>query len=299
MGKDKAQAVKVTFDSNVIEYVVGAKGLRDEQGNLFHDGQTATAIGTLKGMIEKKQILPFVSEGYFTIEAIQKSRRRKELGKPAKMASSTADVRPACVRCTFAIGPSVDVVLPMQFERTLVALRKLGGKVLPVYRLAFPICRDIQDCKIDYKTLGKPLENYAEKEGEISEFIEKEIGSGLEYVKRVLKDDIKSHEIPIGWDNPWYRDLVEKGAINILMNDNNLSDAKLARLVAELVDCDMVSSHIAFEINYLCTLDRSKGQGKGGVLSKENLAKLSEKYPIRVLSPTELVDILNGHGERH
>ena len=106
-----------------------------------------------------------------------------------------------------------------------------------------------------------------------------------------------SREIPIGWDNPWYRDLVRNGAINILMKDNQLSDAKLARLVAELADCDMVSSHIAFENDYLCTLDRSRGQGKGGVLSKENLAKLNEKYPIRVVSPTELVEVLNGRGK--
>ena len=294
---NKGDAVKVTFDSNVVEYVVGAKGLRDKEGKLLHDEQTATALETLKGMIEKKQIIPFVSEGYFTIEAIQKSRRRTELGKPAKMSSSTKSCDPVSARCTFVMGPSVDVVLPTEFENTHVALRRLGGKVLPVYRLAFPICRDILDCKLDYKALDKPLDYYSEKEGEISDFIEKEIGSGLEYVRRVLKEDVLSHEIPIGWDNPWYRDLVRNGAINILMKDNQLSDAKLARLVAELADCDMVSSHIAFENDYLCTLDRSRGQGKGGVLSKENLAKLNEKYPIRVVSPTELVEVLNGRGK--
>ena len=294
---NKGDAVKVTFDSNVVEYVVGAKGLRDKEGKLLHDEQTASALETLKSMIEKKLIIPFVSEGYFTIEAIQKSRRREELGKPAKMSSSTKSCDPVSARCTFVMGPSVDVVLPTEFENTHVALRSLGGKVLPVYRLAFPICRDILDCKLDYKTLDKPLDNYTEKEGEISDFIEKEIGSGLEHVRRVLKEDIMSRGIPIGRDNPWYRDLVRNGAINILMKDNQLSDAKLARLVAELADCDMVSSHIAFENDYLCTLDRSRGQGKGGVLSKENLAKLNEKYPIRVVSPTELVEVLNGRGK--
>lgn len=75
----------------------------------------------------------------------------------------------------------------------------------------------------------------------------------------------------------------------MLLTDNTLPPKKLASHIAELADCDMVCAHWAHKNDFICTCDRSKGQGRSGILHPDNIEKLKAQFSIQVLSPDELV----------
>lgn len=279
--------LNVTFDSNTVEHALGVKG------EALYCQNLAGAFARLRQAIEKGRIVPYVSEGYFTVEAILKKSRKKEMGRPAKSSSHVYAVSENEVGISMIFGPAVSVELPPQFEAVYKRLKELGGFVLPVNRFGWPVCKMVQELYPKFDTGGREFDAYNQKSDEVSRFIEDEIGGGLKFVKEQFKKDILSNPIPLHRDNPMYRELVRDGATNILFSDNNLSDKKIAKHIAEISDCDMVSSHIAFGNDVLCTLDRSKGQGISGILHADNLSKLRRKYPIRICSPVELVEVCN------
>lgn len=292
----KDKQFHITFDSNVIEYVLGVNALCRSDGMPIHDSETSCALRQINQLISDHVIIPYVSEGYFTLEALRKKERKKNLGKPAKITVSKANSKPHVYESTFTMGPSVEIVLPEPFERTYKALKNIGGKILPVCRIAFPMCKEVLDCRADFGAGHISFGDYNDKCAAISRFIETELGGGLEGAKTTLQENIEhcieQNTIPIAYDNPWYRDLVRNRAANILFGGNDLSDKALGKIVAEISDCDMVASHIAYGNYCLCTLDRSIGQGNKGILHPDNLIELNKAYPITVLSPCYLCERL-------
>lgn len=283
--------LKVTFDSNTIEYAIGVKTYGEGTTDPSCCRGLATAFTKLRQAIEEGRIVPHASEGYFTVEAILKKCRKKAMGKPARSSSHVSVVSGREVKLSMVFGPAVYVELPPQFDAVYKRLKELGGIVLPVNRLGWPVCKTVQELYPKFNADRQEFDAYNQKSDEVSRFIEDEIGGGLKFVKEQFKKDILSNPIPLHRDNPMYRELVRDGATNILFSDNNLSDKKIAKHIAEISDCDMVSSHVAFGNDVLCTLDRSKGQGTSGILHADNLSKLEKKYPIRVCSPVELVQL--------
>lgn len=290
----------VTFDSNTVEYVLGVKSYDVKLLGRHFDQRLAEAYAILRNAISTHKIVPYVSEGYFTIEAIEKKQRKSKMGKPAKTQTKVTAVSPNRVGMSFAFGPSVNVELNPCFAAVLDALKSAGGKVLPVYRMCFPICEEARSLHIEFGN-GKPtFEEFQKRNHKIDQYIENELGGGLKHLKQVFQDDILTHPIPIERDNPFYRNSIREGATSLLFADNNLTQKKQAALIAELADCDMVCVHWAYDNDFICTCDISKGQGHAGILYSRNIKRLNEEFAIRVLAPCELASIIACEsGERY
>lgn len=66
----------------------------------------------------------------------------------------------------------------------------------------------------------------------------------------------------------------------------------MPRIQGEWVDGDAIAAHYGFGIDYFCTNDQAKGAGTASVFHPDNLNRLSEQYGIKVVSPSQLLEII-------
>lgn len=67
--------------------------------------------------------------------------------------------------------------------------------------------------------------------------------------------------------------------------------SQISRACAEWADAELVSAHVAYGLDAICTSDRG-GRSRNSVFSDANRAWLSEQYSVKFLTPEELWEAL-------
>lgn len=75
-------------------------------------------------------------------------------------------------------------------------------------------------------------------------------------------------------------------------NCNTVDWKHVVSALGEWIDADLVSSHVGYENDYLCTRDFGSNSGSKSTLHPVNRDWLSKEYNIKFVTPVELIKIL-------
>lgn len=258
--------ISVTFDRNVYESILGPDKCKRPESNLEH-------AAIIANYIEWKQIVPYISESAFTLETLrnEKGNRRRILTKDRKIISEPGD---SFIR--LGGDPSIH---PGTTETDGYFLNKAiesGFKILPIFRFGRIVNLEIRPEWRYIKEYSEPM-GLVDKWSEVVTYLE-DLGAGFGFINSLLK-------IPENRQKPW----------TFYAEQYTGSDKKFNRAIAEWSDGDSVASHIASGITYFCTYDEAKGAGSKSVFSPNIKEALNKKFGLKVVSPQELVFILQGH----
>ncbi|MOA35987.1 hypothetical protein D3C78_1574840 [compost metagenome] len=87
---------------------------------------------------------------------------------------------------------------------------------------------------------------------------------------------------------------VPGGVVQKTKADSSISDKKYAGLVGEWADGDGIAASYGYGIDYFCTNDGASGAGTSSIFHPDNLSQLEQKYPVNVVSPSKLVELIEG-----
>lgn len=257
---------KITFDSNTWRKVATPDN--------FPKDPIIEDYKTIRMAINNGQIIPFISETVFTLEAIQK-KNRKQFFKDYKAVITTdiSEDEKGYVNMQFQIGPNKNAhsgnneFLKEHFADAV----KLGFNIIHLPRIAGITNKDIEASlyRMDNETLGKYLDKVFEVGRRITE-----LEAGDYEIQQIgLKYNSQSGFQGIG-DAP------------------NSENGVIAKAVAEWADGDSVASHIAIGGDYFCTNDKAVSGGAKSVFTEKNLAILRNEYGFKTISPTDLSNLL-------
>jgi len=250
--------ISVTFDSNVWEQVVD-KVKRN-------GSSTYTMIYT---HIVNKDIKPYFFEGLATLESIQKKDRKNFIKNYRPTISiQVGDEEPIVKEGT----PNPE--LSNYLKEIIPEALNIGFKFIRTPRIAgFGIAPSSEHAATDE---NYPLGERLDRTFSILRFIEGK-GSG----KAQLDNSIFANE--------------GGGIVEKTKNDINISDKKYAKSIAEWVDGDALAAHYGYGIDYFCTNDQARGAGSNSVFHSSNLEVLKENYGVKVITPDELLSIIQSN----
>lgn len=245
-------SISVTFDSNIWEIVVDEEK-RNQSDKIFQ---------RIYELILEGRISPFFFEGLATMETVKKSDRKSHMAEYKAGFEMSVDGQ-IYAKSSGSGAPEVSDYLKNMAPKAL----GLGFRFTHLPRIGAPML------KIPDKYWA-PDEKYSmgerqERSFECAGFIES-LGSG----KAALMNEL----------DPGNGGIVQRTAI-----DQALTDKKYAKFFAEWVDGDALAASYGYGIDHFCTNDTGSGAGTVSIFHPTNLAKLEEKYPVNVISPSELV----------
>lgn len=248
--------ISVTFDSNVWEKIV------DESKR-----STDSICESIFTKIKDKNIKPFFFEGLAVLENIPKRDRKKFIGDYKATTSFQIDDEEPHIT-EGSQNPELSDYLQENIPKAL----ELGFKFIHNPRIGAPSLNLPEQYKAADEKYS--LSERLERTFECSRFIES-LGAGKAKLHNRLDGD------------------GNRGAIKQTKEDHSLSDKQYAKDIGEWVDGDSLAAHYGFGIDYFCTNDQARGAGMASVFHPNNLNKLDEKYGIRVVSPAELLAIID------
>lgn len=256
------EALKITFDKNVYEFVVDPS----KPGKLTTVQKVA--YETIHSGIIDGQLIPFLSETALTYEAVSKNQRIKVLSHDRPFVVTRFENT-----FTFSSNPSI---YPGNHEKDLYFMTKaidLGFKLLPGKRFGKLINPAVKpDCYY------YPDEDYFAVSQRFADIVSRieSLGCGYAYFKEVI-------------NAPKYPHLYMRDLLNLYQG----SEKKLAAGVAEWSDGDSIALHISYGLDYFCTNDRAISAGSKSVFNKTNYQILHEEYGFIKKSPIELANLIN------
>lgn len=248
----------VTFDSNVWENIVDESKRRgqDEYEKLF-------------ALITSKSLTPFFFEGIATMESIPRNDRKDYIRNyKATISFQVGDEEPHITEGSDA--PELTDYLKQNIPKAL----ELGFKFLKFPRIG-AVGLNIEGQYLA-EDINYPLKERLERSFECASFIES-LGAGKS----------KLHNRLDGTN--------DKSIVNQTVNDNSLSANQYAKDIREWVDGDALAAHYGYGVELFCTNDQAKGAGASSIFSPRNLNELKEKLGVNVVSPSELLKLLEGH----
>ncbi len=255
MNKENSMGTSVTFDSNVWEIIVD----EDKRNN---SDQIYTKLYEL---IRNGSIQPYFFEGLATMETVKKKDRKEHYANYKAGFSMYIDGEEVSSHKGSG-GPEISEYL----NRVVPQALELGFKFTHLHRIGSPKL-NIPD------KYWAPDKKYSMKERqdrsfECALYIEN-LGAG----KGKLMNEL-------GVSNGG---LIQKTKI-----DNSITDNKYSKSVGEWADGDALAAHYGYGIEYFCTNDKASGAGSSSIFHANSLQQLVQKFPINVVSPTELFQIL-------
>lgn len=260
---------KITFDSNTWRKVATPDN--------FPKDPIIDDYKIIRTAINNGQIIPFISETVFTLEAIQK-KDRKQFFKDYKAVIKTdiSEGENGYIKIQFKIGPNENAhpgnndFLKEHFTDAV----KLGFNIIHLPRIAGITNKDIEAAK--YRMDNKTLEKYLDKVFEVGRRIT-ELEAGDYQIQQIgQKYNSQSGFQGIG-DAP------------------DSENGVIAKAIAEWADGDSVASHIAIGGDYFCTNDKAVSGGSKSVFTENNLTILKNEYGFKTISPTELSNLLKNN----
>ncbi|MDP8288331.1 MAG: hypothetical protein RAP03_16785 [Candidatus Electryonea clarkiae] len=248
-------STSVTFDSNVWEIIV------DEEKRNNSD----SIYAKLYELINNSSIQPYFFEGLATMETIRKTDRKEHYANYKAWFSMSVDGELVSSH-NGSGGPEISEYL----NRVVPQALELGFRFTHLPRIGAP--------KLDIpEKYWAPDEKFSMKERqdrsfECAQYIES-LGAG----KGKLMNEL-------GASNG--------GLVQKTKNDNSVTDNKYSKAVGEWTDGDALAANYGYGIDYFCTNDRASGAGSSSVFHATNLQQLEQRFPVNVVSPEELVQVL-------
>ena len=258
--------MKVTFDSNVWRKVATPQNfLKDENSKTYF---------SLREAIDKKKIIPFLSETIFTLEAIDRKERKKFFKSYKPSFTSSISQENGAIQISGTFGPNLTAHKGNNefLKEHLSDAVRLGFNIIGVPRIAGIVNSEILE-QYKYQMQGEELEYYLEWVFKVGERIQ-DLKAGVYSIEQI---GLKYH-------NGWF---VGVG----LAPDSE--DGNIASAISEWSDGDAVAAHIAIGGNYFCTLDNAKKAGSNSILGDKNVKILEREFNFRKVSPNELMKMIN------
>ncbi|OGL45206.1 MAG: hypothetical protein A2161_21325 [Candidatus Schekmanbacteria bacterium RBG_13_48_7] len=247
--------VTVTFDSNVWENIV------DETKRSKYEIYICLYESIKTGTIE-----PFFFEGIATLESIPKNDRKDYIKHYRATISFQVNAnKPHITKGSDA--PEITDYLHQQIPKAI----KLGFRFITFPRVGAPRLNIEESYFASDKIY--PLQDRLDRTCECARFVES-LGAGK----------FKLHNRLDG--------SASIGIIRQTAEDVSLTEKQYAKHVGEWVDGDALSAHYGYGLDYFCTNDKARGAGTTSVFSPNNLQKLRIKFGIEVVSPQELLNLL-------
>lgn len=248
--------VTVTFDSNVWENIVDEKKRLAQK--IYCDLHEFIKIGSVE---------PFFFEGISVLESIPKKNRKDYIKNyKATFSFQVGDEEPHITKGSDA--PEITEYLQENIPKAL----KLGFKFIKFPGIGAPALNIDKEYWAPDKVY--PLKERLDRSFECAIFIES-LGAGKSKLKNRM-------------DGSGARGIVKQTA-----EDSSLSEKQYAKDVGEWVDGDALSTHYGYGIDYFCTNDQASRAGTASIFLPNNLKQLKDKFGVVVVSPQELVELLN------
>lgn len=253
--------MKITFDSNTWRQVVSP--------HCFPDDKQISAYQIINRAIQKGDIIPYLSETIFTLEAIKRTDRKNFIKNYHPIRISQPTVTPdGRILINVPLGPdtSQGPYNDGYREGHLRDALQLGFRIIRYPRIGM-----ISNPDIDQLT----QESWAMDEQQLDKL--HEIG---EFILSLRAGEYAIQQIGFKYNPQGWFDGIGKAPES--------ENKKIAKAFAEWADGDSVAAHISVGGDYFCTNDLAKKAGPQSILSKHNVKLLHEKYAFNTISPSEL-----------
>ncbi len=260
--------MKVTFDSNIWRPLVSPQKFSSEASKPEYI--------KIRSAIQAGEIIPFLSETTFTLEAIKRRDRRNFFGNySAKIDVTPAPAKPGFIGMRFTIKPDENAHpgnVPILADHFTDAFT-LGFRLLRSPRVGGIINKDVQHAR--YTACSEvELKDAIEKCAEVLDMVEA-YGCGMSHIKEIGLRYTTSEE---NW---------KEG----LLVAPESEEKAIQNAIAEWADGDAIAAHIAYDNDYFCTADIARGAGSKSIFSTENRLWLKQKYAIKIVSLIDLAAI--------
>lgn len=268
----------VTFDSQTFRSVVQPdRHLR----HLSRRSLERVHAAVLRGAIQ-----PVASEGIFALEEIARSdranflaSRRTELETVEEQANGNA------IHVSLRVGPdhSQHPGLAPESQQRYQAAIALGFRFLNIPRFGMVRPREFL-CPGNYLDCGNDFSaftGYAERFGHVAEKIEAR-GAGFAIAQTIGERARTRAKCQANW-------------CELLTDPRFLNDSErreVGAAVSEWCDGDLVASHVAHGLTYICTEDRAGRRQRPSVFNRENRDWLSKEFGVHFVSLDELASCL-------
>jgi hypothetical protein len=269
----------VTFDSQTFRAIV------EPSRHLRHPSRHA--LERVHAAVLKKDIQPLASEGIFALEEITRAERANFL---AHRRSTVETVDESAIgnsiALTVSVGPdhSLHPGLSPESRRRFDAAIALGFRFLNIPRFGLVRPRELLDAN-----------NYLNCEGD-------DFNAFTRFGGRfgIISDQIESHHVGFaiaqgigmrartraGYRANWCELLTDPR----YLNDNERQEVGAA--VSEWCDGDLVASHVAHDLTYICTEDRAGRKQRPSVFNTFNREWLTREHGVQFVSVDELANQL-------
>jgi hypothetical protein len=265
----------VTFDSQVFRAVV------EPSRHLMHP--TRRSLELVHAAILEGVIQPVASEGIFTLEEVALSDRARFLCNRRSIAETVSErAKGNTLELTVSVGPdhSLHPGLSLESKRRFGAAIALGFRFLNIPRIGMVRPPELLNTG-----------NYHECGGY-------DFGAFIDYSERfgAITDKIESHSVGFaisksigtrariraGYNANWCELLTDSR----YFNDNERKEIGAA--VSEWCDGDLVASHTAHNLTYICTEDRAGRRQRPSVFNRANRNWLNREHGVIFASLDEL-----------
>lgn len=250
--------MKVTFDSNVWRII--------STPETFPNEASIEDFKCIRSAIEASQISPFICETVFTLEGIQRKKRKEFFSQYKPISQSSTKESNGEIQSSFTIGPD-KTAHPgnnSYLDNHLKDAISIGFQIIRLPRIGGIVNTDIESHYYKHEDLGA----YLDKVFEAGNDIESK-GAGFCQIK----------ELGEKYGSPWFKGLQKAP---------QSEDGVIAKAIAEWADGDSVACHIALGGDYFCTRDSAQKAGDKSVFNSSNTQWLKEKYNLSVVSPEDL-----------
>jgi len=246
----------------------------------------------LKDAIRDGQIRGFISEGFATVESIDKRDRAKYLVQSIPTVEVTPKVQGGSISMSIEIkaNHSQHPGIGEQFEEELSEALAIGIKLLTTPYIGLAVPDRLRANPRIYAEEVFATADYNERFGNVVQtIVSREVGqAALAVLAKEFTEQL---------DGPrpdWLsdRDLIYRVYKYACTSGRNKERGQVEKAFAESADGDLVAAHIAFGNDYLCTEDQGRSAVSRSIFDRENRAWLKTEYGVEIVNAQQLVSLL-------
>lgn len=265
--------MRVTFDSNVWERIF------DPAWESFPE---FSALSSIRRALTHCDATGFMCDATFRLEAPGRGIRSQYVGGLAPTFAAPSNQQRSN-GVLFSIGPDDAKhpgLHPNQKAKVRLA-RKYGFKV--VRGCAWMFLPGVDDEDVAAMLVGEaPHERSLREQLHYGVFNAIEVaGAGKAWIENIRKD----YDADAGFEHA--------GWTALRRAKGNAEIAKIAKAIAEWSDAEVVSAHVGYRNDILCTNDTGRSSSNS-VFADGNRVWLSEEFGVRFVNATDLASMLSG-----
>lgn len=259
--------VSVIFDTNTYRRIL----LPEE----FLNDTKFEYINKIHQALVDKKIQGYLSETIFTLESIEKKKRKEYLSNytpDVESRETVLDDETICISILIAPNQKTLPILDHNRIKYLQEAKKLGIKIIKFPRIAGITSSVSEEYFVNELNDEDLYKKHHEKTADLANQIESK-GLGIGRIKNLC--------ISHGADPNYWFEGIDKATTN-----------SIAKSVAEWADGDSVAICYGHDIDFFCTEDEGKNCGADSILSPTNKNWLKNDYGVNIVNLEDLCNIL-------